>query len=92
MKHTTTEEAEYMDARTDEERAADAKIKSTTTAEAGVYTPPPSRAAREAAINILRKSVKYWTGMSLSTVYEKRIQLNDVINWMSRELDDEEGK
>ena len=90
---------QYMDARTDEERAADAKLKSTTTAGEGVYTPPPSRAAREAAESVLRCQAIDW-GMDanhcedagLTKEYEqdlrKRIEkLGQVADWLEKGLE-----
>ena len=83
-------ELEYMDARTDRERAADAKIKSTTTATTFSYTPPPSRAAREAAAVVLRIEISRILGIVLGDLtywHEKAEWLNEFADWLEKGLE-----
>ena len=103
LQHSGTAEAKYMDARTDRERAADAKIKSTTTATTFSYTPPPSRAARKEVAAMLRIhaidlgiEANHCEDAGLTIEYEqdlrKRIEkLGQVADWIEKGLN-EEGK
>ena len=92
-------ELEYMDARTDRERAADAKIKSTTTATTFSFTPPPSRAAQLAAMTVLQHQIidlgieaDHCEDAGLTKEYEqdlrKRIEkLGQVADWLEKGLE-----